>query len=1220
MILSVALAQSATAQSKPGNPEDNGLLPKSATFYANESADDVNNGKTESLGVAIANNGNVLIGWEDDGDGISDAEAIWTLFNSSGVSITPVTDIKSVVDGATLKSKYLSYFRKDGSPIPGNTSWGPKVKANLFGDGIGMGATSYALGAEVPELAAIQVTPTGDAGDFPGIQLLTNDGKPIAIASGVSDSDADPDGDIRIGDWEYLSNGNIVIIGESRQKDDLVNRWKGAAPANHAIYRIVDATGKEVRPLGLVSAVPELAEIWHGVGVTKNGFAVRFSAGGKGTVRMFDNTGAPISTNIDLAAITGKPAAGGGGRGDGAGFHGNGLDAYAAISVGNDENGAPSVWLTVLNTNGTVRFTRSVADDLTLTKPGRADAAIDASGRVIAAFNDTSPTDGANSLVLGRMIDAQGKPVGKTFYVSEVETAATANQASQNARVAWRGGLAVVAWETKNNPNNPNNVVAARLFSTFLAGSVESAGLKRVVTDTPVINPKLDALGNWEPYVSVVGTSTFLIEGNTFADGSTTEQRYVVGLQPVDGKSMKLGEGFYADNGQPFKGAINLSRQNGNPGRVAGDQRPGAVNFMVGGETSVHVVPGFQGDNRWNLGFDRLGDGRFATVQAYSLNTTTLAQTPLSKAIDAINGRLTSGAAAGNQIGRFGGDIACLDNGNFIVAADDRSQVRDPANITTAVILAPNGAVVKDSFVVDKQDIWSNVASYKGGFCVRVHTNLFFYANSGNLLGKADQATSGSTFDTGRGDGTRIAGHVNSPYVFLAGKISNGQIVKVTAWDARTQKFVATADVSEPGFAGDFDRVNLAVDALNRIVVSWVSKPPGYEFEQVAARVLSFDAAKNAITPVTPSFLAFANSAKAGIRTLGMSVAMTTKEICIAAKGEINLLGKPEQGVTSPREMNFFTVIGQPEPKDDPTTPVGGAGGGMPGLLGYWRMDDTAGDVVTDSSGKGNNGKILNSATGAWVKDAERGTVYRSNGTNVIDFGTILPAMTTNSDFTWSLWIKSDETGTATATDNNLVFGNRYRSVTGSTGADFAPREFVKFTPSKFEWHVNAGATVQDVDYTDFVTNKWTHHLVVKKGTTLTYFRDGELANTRTIASVPTNPQPLSLGGQGTLERWRGYADEVAILDRALTVAEAQQIYAQGKAGGSLTGTLPPLRPTLSPLTRTGTALTITWTGGGKLQEASAVTGPWTDVTGNPAGSYNAQTTGASKFYRVVGQ
>ena len=103
-----------------------------------------------------------------------------------------------------------------------------------------------------------------------------------------------------------------------------------------------------------------------------------------------------------------------------------------------------------------------------------------------------------------------------------------------------------------------------------------------------------------------------------------------------------------------------------------------------------------------------------------------------------------------------------------------------------------------------------------------------------------------------------------------------------------------------------------------------MAKPPGYEADQVAARVLGYDEAKKSIVPLSKSFFPFLSNAKTGgIRTLQMSVAMTTKEIAIAAKGEVNLQGKPELGANSPREVNFYTVISHPDPKDDPTTPAG---------------------------------------------------------------------------------------------------------------------------------------------------------------------------------------------------------------------------------------------------------------------------------------------------------
>lgn len=927
------------AQTAPGAPEDNGLTPKSDTVYINRRTaeiDAVNNDSSESIGVAITSSGNVVVGWEDDGDGIQDFEAVWTLFDSAGVSLTPNTTVNSVYLGESISTKYLAYFRADGSAVFGGAAWGPKIKANAFGDGFGMGGTAYGLSLEVPEFVTWD---DANQGDISAVQLIDNNGAPLpnggqpSILAGISASFATRDArNIRIADWEYLSNGNIVVVSENRQQDDLIDLYGGDTAANHAIFRILTPAGGLVKAETIVSEVPVKSEIWHGVGVTKNGFAVRFAAPTGVTVRMFDNDGNPTTGNIDLATVTSAPQANSGGRGDSAGFHGNGKDAYVTAAASGSE-----VWVTVLNADGTLRYSKTVSDDLTLASPNSADAAIDADGNVVVVYSAKFDAANPNRLVMGRRFDATGKAVGKTFYVSEKELPDPNTGNAQSPRVAWRNGAVAVSWLSKNdldtyNPDTgePMDVVTLRLFSTFTPGSIESVGLTRIVADTPVVKTTANSLGNWEPYASVLGTSTFLIEGNTFAENETTFQRYVVALQPAAGGAMKLGEGFYGDNGQPFKGQINYSRQNGNPGRVGGDTRPGATTFVVGAEASPHLVSEFQGDNRWNLGFDRLGDGRYGTVQSYSLNTASLVQTPLSKAQDSAFGRLTSGAAAGNQISRFGGDVVFLSNGNFVSVVDDRSHALAAVDCVTATIFSPSGAVVKESWVVANGDIWSNVAAYKDGFAIRCKPQdgsanrvIYFYDNAGNLKGTADQATSGASFDTGRGDGTRIFGHINSPYVYLAGKVSNSTVVRVAAFDGRTQKFVAITDVSEGSFTGNFDRATGAVDALNRLTVSWVSQPVGYAKQQVAARVLSFDGTK--FTALTKSFFPFVNvSTNDTIRTLQMSVAMTTRQICVAAKGEINYSNKPELGADSPTEVNFYTVISHPNPQDDPTAPATG--------------------------------------------------------------------------------------------------------------------------------------------------------------------------------------------------------------------------------------------------------------------------------------------------------
>ena len=497
------------------------------------------------------------------------------------------------------------------------------------------------------------------------------------------------------------------------------------------------------------------------------------------------------------------------------------------------------------------------------------------------------------------------------------------------------------------NPGDPNSKPDPVVAVASIV-SAEDAGLTRIVPDKIVFETDLDNLDNWEPFTSVIGNETFVIEANTFAEPvDDLNQNYAVAFQPVGGGDGRSEQGFFGDDGSPYAGQINASRQNGNPGRVAGDRRPGATHYVVGGEASPHAFDAFQSDDRWSLGFDRLPDGRYGAVQVFSLDTGSLNPTPTSNAIDAVNGRLTSGAAAGSQIGRFGGDVAVLDNGNIVVVVDDRSGVLDPANSATAVILAADGSVVKESWVVDPRDIWSNVSSYKGGFCVRVHDILYFYDNAGELLGQVhqvDDLPEDLKFDTGRGDATRIASHINSSLVYLAGTTDlfdsegfeledeEGQFrkgVQIAVFDASTQSFLSHRTVSEVSTAeggpddtdlnGSFGRVNLAVDALDRVAVAFEVNLVDADNAQTLVRVLSFDDASSEWASLTPSFFAFNNQSDFDVRTFRPSVSMTTKEILIAAKGEINSGNDPDAGIDTVGQTTFYTVFSHPDPQEDPT-------------------------------------------------------------------------------------------------------------------------------------------------------------------------------------------------------------------------------------------------------------------------------------------------------------
>ena len=220
---------------------------------------------------------------------------------------------------------------------------------------------------------------------------------------------------------------------------------------------------------------------------------------------------------------------------------------------------------------------------------------------------------------------------------------------------------------------------------------------------------------------------------------------------------------------------------------------------------------------------------------------------------------------------------------------------------------------------------------------------------------------------------------------------------------------------------------------------------------------------------------------------------------------------------------------------------VSGAKAADPNLVGWWPLNEGSGDVATDLSGSGNDGMIgsLNGGLGldgsVWVDDPVRGTVISFNGTSegaYVRAGEI-PQMTLTNDFTWAFWAKHSDENTA---DNDIILGNRM----DENAVDFVPRQFIKFTPTKFEWHMNGNGD-DNLDYDDIPADVWIHHAVVKTADQLTYYRNGIEASSGTFTQPLDFPQPLYFGGdnEGSEgENWAGLMSDVRIYNRAVTGLE----------------------------------------------------------------------------------
>jgi len=230
---------------------------------------------------------------------------------------------------------------------------------------------------------------------------------------------------------------------------------------------------------------------------------------------------------------------------------------------------------------------------------------------------------------------------------------------------------------------------------------------------------------------------------------------------------------------------------------------------------------------------------------------------------------------------------------------------------------------------------------------------------------------------------------------------------------------------------------------------------------------------------------------------------------------------------------------------------AGAARADTSGLIGWWKLDEGAGDIAVDSSRSANDGTIHRTAGGglgpggsAWAVDPDHDTVLSFNGDDAssayVTTGVTLPAMTFTNDFTWAFWARQHADQ---ATNNDTILGNRY-------GGTAAPLQFIKFTPTRFEFYNDDGAYVNGINYDPVPSDEWTHHVLVKAGRNLTYYRNGEESGTNTISKT-IDPNPFFMGGDGlnVAEMWEGWMSDVRLYESALTAAEVLGI--MSGAGGA---------------------------------------------------------------------
>lgn len=241
-------------------------------------------------------------------------------------------------------------------------------------------------------------------------------------------------------------------------------------------------------------------------------------------------------------------------------------------------------------------------------------------------------------------------------------------------------------------------------------------------------------------------------------------------------------------------------------------------------------------------------------------------------------------------------------------------------------------------------------------------------------------------------------------------------------------------------------------------------------------------------------------------------------------------------------------------------------------LIGWWPLSETAGDSAPNQISGRPAGTLVNGVT--WVNDPERGPVAEFNGVDgrIAITANFIPRQTAATELTWACWVKSLASATIDTPEDPedgpaqqgeaVILGNRSRF--DGTGS-FNPLEFIKLSPRGAGYFTGGNSESVTASTTLEPGAGWAHLALVKRGTQLTTYFNGQPTGTRTLTAGQAVAMPFFIGGDplNPEECFKGRISNVAVWTRALP-----QRSLAGLASGQYTPqTAPTVQAVLSPST-----------------------------------------------------
>ncbi|MDF5706418.1 MAG: DUF4347 domain-containing protein [Nostoc sp. S4] len=215
---------------------------------------------------------------------------------------------------------------------------------------------------------------------------------------------------------------------------------------------------------------------------------------------------------------------------------------------------------------------------------------------------------------------------------------------------------------------------------------------------------------------------------------------------------------------------------------------------------------------------------------------------------------------------------------------------------------------------------------------------------------------------------------------------------------------------------------------------------------------------------------------------------------------------------------------------------------GSSGLIGYWKFEEAAGNTVLDSSGKNNNGSLINSSRTVGLYGQALEVSGKNSSHASIPASATLNSMT--NQLTVSAWVRPNGQPVGFHAVVNRQIGTLIHPDQFFLG--FGPKNQV----TTYKWEIGTTNGEASVYKGTPASDRWVHMVGTYDGSTINLYVDGvQIGSSPLTGNILVDNNPVTIGaaenyadGRPLGDRFNGLIDEVRIYNRALSATEIKNL------------------------------------------------------------------------------